>query len=241
MAQCKHCGQSGLLLRTNTQGICKSCDAQVRERVEEERERIREALIFARCLKSAQDRMLHLRRAMDSVRVLTRYEKLGYCEIRPSPTALGAMIDERLEEVRLEQVGAGGGALQAAAPEPAVGSVRAAPRARPWERRREVRRRAGFPVGVEPGGIRATAEDVSDRGVRVSSTRLRRPGQRMRLTLHTAAGPVPAEGVVRWAQRPQAAGVDAGRVAMGFEFYDLPEQAVGLLRRAVPLPEPDRQ
>jgi len=77
MAQCKQCDRSGLLFWTNSQGLCRTCEGEMRTRMEEERERVKEALIWVRCSKSVEDRMIPLRRAMDGVRALQRYERLG--------------------------------------------------------------------------------------------------------------------------------------------------------------------
>lgn len=248
MAHCKRCGRSGLLFRTNAQGLCKSCDEEARAKIQAQRDRIKEALIAVRCLKSPQDKILQLRRAMDSAQVLSTYERLGYGTIEPSPAALAALLEEKLQEARAEQEAAGTRCLgdREARSQAIQGELRpeGAAEARDpsqtakvngemrWDRRRAMRRRTELLVRIDPGGSRALAEDVSRSGLRVHAAQLRRPGSRVRIILSTPKGPVPAEGIVRWARASLPGSKGQRRAAMGLELPDLPPELQAFLLKS---------
>lgn len=83
--------------------------------------------------------------------------------------------------------------------------------------RRSTRERAHCLVLLEPGGLRATLENLSEGGLLLRAPRVRSPGSVVRLVLNTPVGPLGAEGVVRWLAAEEADGTrsDAG---MGIEF-----------------------
>jgi len=235
MAQCKRCDRGGLLFWTNSQGLCRPCEEDIRARVEEERERVKEALIWVRCNKSQEDKLLQLHRAMDGVRALQRYERLGCKSTRPSPAELAEILRRKAEEIRGEQAvlrsqdkrnespsrarGGGGGrlAVDVGAPEQA------------WDRRRAARQTARFAVSVVDDGVRGRAEDVSVHGARFRSPVSHRSGSRVRLEFETPSGSVATEGVVRWSERAPSRSPSAEPCAMGVEWTKVPWDLLGHL------------
>ena len=81
--------------------------------------------------------------------------------------------------------------------------------------RKSVRKNVRCFVVLEPGGIRATLENVSTGGLFLQAQRLRPTGSRVRVILSTAEGPLPAEGVVRWVRKGNGTLETSG---MGIEF-----------------------
>ncbi len=106
------------------------------------------------------------------------------------------------------------------------------------ENRRAERERVHCFVFLEPGGIRATVENLSAGGLFLHATRLRPPGSRVRLLISTTHGPLGAEGVVRWVQKAgDGAGASSG---MGIEFTQCSAELQRYLdlRFAAPPPPP---
>ncbi len=81
--------------------------------------------------------------------------------------------------------------------------------------RKSVRKSVRCFVVLEPGGIRATLENLSTGGLFLHAQRLRPTGSRVRVILSTADGPLPAEGIVRWVRKGNGALETGG---MGIEF-----------------------
>jgi len=240
MSQCRECTRSGWLVWTNVRGVCPRCDREMRGQVEAERDRVKEALIFAGVLKSPRDRSIHLGRAIDGVRALVRYEARGCGEIHPRPGELLKVLERRWEETRGETgfppaagareqgspegAGRAGEEASSAATRGAVG-LRQVPE--PWERRRSTRHAAGAVDQVRVSGVRARAEDVSARGVRVGSPFVRRAGSRVELTFQTPAGRVAAQALVRWVLPFGAA--QGGKGEMGLELLGQEAPLAGYL------------
>jgi hypothetical protein len=219
----------------------------VRAEFETERARIKEALIFARCLKDPRDKVIHLRRAMNSVRTLASYERLGYARMQPSPKALAALMEEKLQEVSaeleqdttagsrarqtwarqaLEEVSGGSGRSGVSPDSDDRQEIRRAGRPELAEdrgTRRAKRQRVAFIVEVERG-TPAMTEDLSPQGLCVRTPQLRRAGTRMHLTLHAREGPVTTEGIVRWARDLNPAGLGPAQALMGLEFSTPPPE-----------------
>ena len=87
---------------------------------------------------------------------------------------------------------------------------------------------------MEPGRITSYTGDLSRGGVFVYSTRVHRPGTRVRVVLRTPNGPLPVTGVVRWAKRVPAHFLQHVRGGMGVEFTDLTPELQLYLEQALP-------
>lgn len=86
------------------------------------------------------------------------------------------------------------------------------------ERRRVPRVRVRMRVKLDPGGVAAFTDDVSDRGAFVRSARVLKPGTAVELTVYHADGPVREQGVVRWARRVPVQLIRDIRGGMGIQF-----------------------
>ncbi len=240
MAQCRECSRAGWWVWINGRGVCSPCDRDLRSRAEAQRERVKEALIFARVLRSPRDRSFHLLRARDGVRVLSRYEEQGCGEIHPRPADLLKVIEGKLEELRDEHglpLAAGAPGEWKVAGTRGIGGdgefsesmstrgVEGDPE--PWERRRSPRRSAGSVGQVRVAGVRARAEDVSAGGVRVRSPFVRRAGSRVELSFQTPGGRVMTQALVRWALPLRAAA--GGKGEMGLELLGVEDPLKGSL------------
>jgi hypothetical protein len=92
------------------------------------------------------------------------------------------------------------------------------PAGKSGEDRKAVREPVHCYVLLEPGGIRATLENLSRGGLFLRSARLRPPGSRVRLILSTAQGPLQAKGVVRWVRKEPGRDDSSESTGMGIEF-----------------------
>ncbi|MBE0618555.1 MAG: PilZ domain-containing protein, partial [Proteobacteria bacterium] len=95
------------------------------------------------------------------------------------------------------------------------------PQVNPETGRRPLRERLHCLVLLDPGGIRATLENISLGGLFLSTPRVRPPGSKVRVVLNTPEGPVQAEGVVRWS-RDELVPVSPSPLGMGIEFTSNP-------------------
>ncbi len=224
MARCEACRRSGVFLRTN-QGLCGTCEGAQQVQVEKEKERLKEALIYVRCMKDQRDRVLHLKRALDSARTLADFERLGYF-MKPKAEALVSMLTERLDAIQAKRPDVDVKAVPLGVPHGAEDSVgrRSVPQedgrkadTSESERRRSGRKHEALLVQIERG-VRALSEDISARGVRVNSPLFQKPGARVRVTVHVPEGPVTTEGIVRWSREVDHVGTARGRTVMGLEF-----------------------
>ncbi|MDF1552669.1 MAG: PilZ domain-containing protein [Deferrisomatales bacterium] len=109
-------------------------------------------------------------------------------------------------------------------------------------RRRGHRQRTRISIAMDPGGITSYSGDVSCTGVFVYSSRVHRPGTRVRVVLRTPGGPVTVPGVVRWAKRVPPQFLQQVRGGMGVEFTSMPPELFAYLNAVLPsgcpLPEP---
>ncbi len=104
------------------------------------------------------------------------------------------------------------------------------------DRRRLRRKRARLPVQVEPGGITSFTGDLGSGGIFLYSSRIHKPGTRVRLVLRTSWGPIEADGVVRWAKRVPVPFMSHVRGGMGIEFTRLsPEFEIYLTEIEAPI------
>lgn len=227
MAKCEGCHRAGVFLRTN-QGLCGSCEEERQGKIEKEKDRLKEALIYSQCLTEVRDRVLHLKRALQSARVLCEYERLGY-PMRPSAKGLVSKLTEKLEA--LDPRGPEAVSTAEGVDDWPVGTTQAGKDlptaisggAAEGERRRSHRKHEAYLVQLERG-VRALSEDISARGVRVNAPLLQEPGARVRVTVHVPEGPVTTEGIVRWARRLGRTGNAYGRAVMGLEFSTPPSR-----------------
>lgn len=106
------------------------------------------------------------------------------------------------------------------------------------DRRRAPRARVHCLVLLQPGGIRATLENLSKGGLCLRAPRLRAPGNQVRLLLSTPQGPVQAEGIVRWIRRDGTTsdGTDS-RAGMGIEFTHISAELRAYLDSRLPCAE----
>ncbi len=102
----------------------------------------------------------------------------------------------------------------------------------PGAGKRPLRERLHCLVLLDPGGIRATLENISLGGLFLSTPRVRPPGSRVRVILNTPAGPLQAEGVVRWARGNVEASPDP--LGMGIEFTSSPPDLKAYLSSRFP-------
>lgn len=98
--------------------------------------------------------------------------------------------------------------------------------------KRPLRERLHCLVLLDPGGIRATLENISLGGLFLSTPRVRPPGSRVRVILNTPAGPLQAEGVVRWARGSIEASPNP--LGMGIEFTSSPPDLKAYLASRFP-------
>ena len=101
-------------------------------------------------------------------------------------------------------------------------------------RRKGRRRRTRVSLAMEPGGITSYTGDLSCTGVFVFSTRVHRPGTRVRVVLRTPTGPLPVPGVVRWAKRVPPQFLQQVRGGMGVEFTSFPPELLAYLNDVLP-------
>lgn len=225
MARCKQCGRTGFLLRLGPQGRCNACDREIWGEIEGAREKVKQELVSVRCLKAPVDRLRHLDRAVESTKVLVRYERIGYGGVDPSPSSLLGALERRREELTAEAggspTGVAGGGLQRG------------------DRRRSRRRPAHLLARLDPGGVPAVVDDISREGLCLRSRGFRTPGSRVLLTLQGPAGSVLAQGIVRWARRAAPVSAGAGRAELGLEFLDVSPGVLALFKGAVRAPETD--
>ena len=221
MAKCTACGRSGMLTRIRQGGLCRSCEDELCAGVEAERDRIRESLVWERCLESPRDRVLHLRRALTSARSLARYERLGCSGIRPDPTALIALLQKKLRDAEVTAQARG-------TPVPRD-SVLAGSEGSAGAKRRAARRPVKMLVRVDPGGVRALAEDLSTLGIRVQCRFAGRVGQHVQLTVYAPSGPATGQGQVRWSRPVGMASASATRNRMGVEWDSFPAALAAVL------------
>jgi len=99
---------------------------------------------------------------------------------------------------------------------------------------RPIRERLHCLVLLNPGGIRATLENISMGGLFLSTPRVRPRGSRVRIILNTPDGPVQAEGVVRWARNHAPGGADGLLPGMGIEFTNSPPTLADFLTSRFP-------
>ncbi len=221
MAKCTSCGRSGVLSRIGPGGLCRACHTQLCKGVDAEKERIRESLVWERCLQSPRDRVLHLRRALASARALARYERLGCREIRPDPVGLTALLEKKLTQAETF-------AREQGVPVP-KDLVLSKAEGSSGESRKARRRPVKMLVRVDPGGVRALAEDLSTRGIRIQCRFAGRVGQHVQLTVYAPSGPAMGGGQVRWSRPVGPLGSAATRNRMGVQWDEFPTGLSALL------------
>ena len=247
MAKCNYCRHSGILLRTNSHGLCKSCQEEIRSKAEEQREKVKADLISARFLEDPNQKVLHLQRAWEGNNLLLRYEKLGCAWTNPSPRALKEFLEGKLREVEAARRSAQTDAQQfravagTAVEEPtesrplprvsehfgeAVGQGLRDPDgggARPPGTRRVRRHPAMFGVWMDRA-TPALTEDISSRGLCVRTPQLLKPGTRVGVTLEVPDGDVAGYGMVRWAHRIEDNEDGTSQAVIGLEFLAPPPE-----------------
>jgi uncharacterized protein (TIGR02266 family) len=244
MGRCKLCGKEGWMVRIGREGLCGACGPSVRAEVASRTERVKEALVFIRCARDPSTALPLCDEAIEHARHLVSFEKRGLSHIRPVPSSLLAMLEAKREELAAEiRAARAPRPAQSPAPETPTGaetpSVADAEGSAWWAWKdeeagetpagaRPIRERLHCLVLLDPGGIRATLENISMGGLFLSTPRVRPPGSRVRVILNTPQGPMQAEGVVRWT-RPE---VTAGPTGMGIEFtHSSPELTSYLVAR----------
>lgn len=88
-------------------------------------------------------------------------------------------------------------------------------------RRAQLRRRGTFHVAVQPLGITAPTRDISLGGLYVLASSHRALGSLVRLTIHTAEGPIVTQGIVRRIDR-SGSGFDARVTGFAVQFTKPP-------------------
>ncbi len=86
------------------------------------------------------------------------------------------------------------------------------------ERRRSRRKRTRLSVRLDPGAVSSLTMDLTAGGLFVRTSRVYRPGTRLRLTLRLPEGEAEAEGVVRWAKRVPVQLMAHVKGGMGIQF-----------------------
>jgi len=230
MGECVDCGTSGVFLRTGKNGLCQGCQDGVRDRFESEKQRLKEAVIFAGVLTNPRDQALHLRRAMASLRALRKCEDFGCGPVKPDLHAISRALSERLQALEAEREDDAGGEPVDALPVGGFAPVERRRHRREGDRRRARRKPEALPVQLGKGRVRALATDISAGGACIHSPVSRPPGTRVGVTLHFTQGPIAAEGLVRWARPVGRRAPDTGPALLGLEF-EAPLQAGHVPRR----------
>ncbi|MEW6488974.1 MAG: PilZ domain-containing protein [Thermodesulfobacteriota bacterium] len=232
------------MVRTGREGLCGGCRPLVRAEVASRTERVKDALVFIRCARDPNTALPLCDEAIEHARHLVSFEKRGLSHIRPVPSSLLAMLEAKREELAAE-IRAAHAPRSAQGPAPETSPDAETPPAADSEGNawwawkdeeageapagaRPTRERLHCLVLLDPGGIRATLENISLGGLFLSTPRMRPLGSRVRVILNTPQGPLQAEGVVRWT-RPE---VTSGPTGMGVEFtHSSPELAAYLASR----------
>lgn len=241
MARCRRCGSSGWTVRTDALGLCRPCGTAIQADARAALARVKESLVFLRCARTPDSVVEICDACLRELAPLVEYERRGVVSANPKPSALAAMLAARRSEALAGGVASPAGGPPAK-PSPPRAEAAAAPRGEPpadgsdwwaWDLddedraidlqrlseppeppRRPPRKAVRCFVLLEPGGIRATLENLSEGGLFLRAGRLRPPGSRVRLLLSTSEGPLAAEGTVRWV-RPEGGKEAAG---MGIAF-----------------------
>lgn len=247
--KCKYCQGSGIFLRSDAYGLCKKCQAEIRAKAVEVRDKIKGDLISARFLEDPDRKVHHLRRALEGTKKLFQYERLGCPRQNPSPAALKAFLEEKLWESTGGQQPPEAGATDTRAgsrspPDnplttdgPLISGTPSAtgpsaPRGNGgddsrFDGTRRVRRHpAMFGVWLDRD-TPAVTEDVSSRGLCVRSELLLKPGTRVTVTLEALDLQVSGEGMVRWAHRKETDEDGSNHAIMGVEFLVPPPELQG--------------
>ena len=78
MATCCNCSNKGLFLRTNKQGVCKTCQPTVAAEIDKHSEVIYEEMhVHERSVEKA-DKLSACDRLLESAEILVKYENWGY-------------------------------------------------------------------------------------------------------------------------------------------------------------------
>ncbi len=244
MAKCRRCARSGWTIRTDSTGLCRTCGTTIQADVQGTLARVKASLVYLRCARTPDSILEICDASLKALSPLLDYERRGLVSVTPKPSALVAMLtakrNEALAEGTFPSPAEPAAQEPATPPEPD-----AAPEAAPaspgdgsdwwaWKleeedldialdgiteddetTRRSVRKNVRCFVVLEPGGIRATLENLSTGGLFLQAQRLRPTGSRVRVILSTAEGPLPAEGVVRWVRKGNGTLETSG---MGIEF-----------------------
>jgi len=257
MGRCRFCGKEGWTVWTTREGLCKPCTASVHAEVAARTARVKDALVYIRCTKDPNSLLPLCEEAIQHARELVSFERRGITGIRPEPASLLAMLEAKRDEVAAElretaaartrrPAGAGEASVPLSLPGTAPDSGSAPDAWWAWELdedggadggraavcRRPLRERLHCLVLLDPGGIRATLENISLGGLFLSTPRVRPPGSKVRVILNTPSGPLQAEGVVRWARGDTEAFPTP--LGMGIEFTHSPPDLLAYLASRFP-------
>lgn len=252
MGRCKLCGKEGWTVRTGREGLCGACGTSVRAEVTSRTQHVKDALVFIRCARDPNTALPLCDEAIEHAHHLVAFERRGIGHLRPVPSSLLAMLQAKREELAAEIRAAhalrpsqglapeapsasesapqGAASEDAGAGDDAWWAWKAEDEGGGASSARPSRERLHCLVLLDPGGIRATLENISMGGLFLSTPRLRPAGSRVRVILSTPQGPLQAEGVVRWT-RPEPSAEPTG---MGIEFTHSPPDLTAYLTSRFP-------
>lgn len=214
MRTCSHCGVPSVSFWTTRVALCQNCEKKVKDRLREEEQKLKDALLFVEALTNPQDRLRYLQEAVDSLRALTAAERLGYASVEPdvraSVLAQWMSLQSQSRQSAADHEDSLSEQVQTVTVMTSPGFGK--------ERRRDQRTRQALPVRLGKERIRALAVDRSPRGVCIHAPVYKRPGTCTGVILHMPQRLIAEEGVVRWARAAGLDDLERGPCLMGIEF-----------------------
>lgn len=246
MATCRQCRATEWTPKTDAGGICPACEDAARATVDAHLARVKDALGHLRRGRDPRSLLGRCEEALGWTRELLRHERLRLVPIRPSPSAILPVLEAKRCELLAELRRAEAAPTDAsrdpeerpqtssqADPDSSWWAWLPEERDAPRDARRSARERVHCLVLLEPGGLRATIENVSSGGLLLRAPRVRSPGSVVRLIVSTPGGPLRADGVVRWIAGESDEGVQTP-AGMGIEFTRRSPELDAYLRHRFP-------
>ncbi|MBT7580062.1 MAG: hypothetical protein HN633_14970 [Candidatus Marinimicrobia bacterium] len=104
MASCKWCKNSGMFVKVDYRGLCKSCAPKVSFELQQRARVIESSLKIVNDGKVFKTRWERCELVLDHARQLQRYEQMDISVSDPSPSTVIANLEEVKEEILAEQI-----------------------------------------------------------------------------------------------------------------------------------------
>ncbi len=104
MASCKWCKKSGVFVKVDYRGLCKSCSAEVSFELQQRARVIDSSLKIVNDGKVFKTRWERCELVLEHARQLQRYEQMDISVSEPSPSTVISNLEEVQEEILTEQI-----------------------------------------------------------------------------------------------------------------------------------------